>query len=282
MPQKTLLQEAIASPGKRPLIFIFMIGLLLAVAANGLSTLILEVLGTWLEKTFEIKKVFWQMSIVTSIILLLTFWLMRAGELIRKLFSRSTLAIRDANVIAMNETTFEGLIVFVSSGNNPPAKIAIEHHWQNRKGKLEHCWLISTEESLSNAVQISKDFIEAGVPSSTFHLGNEYLMANVESLKHQISLVITKQQMNDPNYIHNLINCIYEDGAEKFGMDESEIIADYTGGSKSATAGIVLAGASPHRRLQYIVSDFDPVSKTVSNSEVNEVRISYSVKPISS
>ena len=52
-------------------------------------------------------------------------------------------------------------------------------------------------------------------------------------------------------YIRRLINCIYAD-AQKQKLQESEVIADYTGATKGMTAGIILACTNSNRRLQYI------------------------------
>ncbi|MCX5965168.1 MAG: hypothetical protein NT070_19190 [Cyanobacteria bacterium] len=42
---KNRLTEAIANPGRQPFVFIFVITLVLGIAANGLSSLVLDTLG---------------------------------------------------------------------------------------------------------------------------------------------------------------------------------------------------------------------------------------------
>jgi CRISPR-associated protein (Cas_Cas02710) len=278
MPQKSILQEAIANPGKRPIVFILSIGLLLAVAANGLSTLILEVLGTWVQTKFGVDKAIWQLCVVGLFTISLILGLRRVK--VPKIFYPILNPV--PNVVSMKGKTFEGLVVFVSLGSNPPAKLAIDHNWDNGNGKLVHCWVIGTNDSFPTVEKMLNECEQAGMRSDIFHYGKKYPMTNLDSPGYQIDMVLTNGQMNDPNYIRNLINSIYEDAWEKFGLDESQIIVDYTGGSKSVTAGMVLACASPDRIMQYVVSEYNRETNTIIKSEVNEVRISYYVKPVSS
>jgi CRISPR-associated protein (Cas_Cas02710) len=45
---------------------------------------------------------------------------------------------------------------------------------------------------------------------------------------------------------------IYAEAKDKFNLTEEGIIADYTGGTKSMTSGMVLACTSPNRALQFM------------------------------
>lgn len=86
-----------------------------------------------------------------------------------------------------------------------------------------------------------------------------------------VSLLVPEQFVDDPNYIQRLIQSIYID-AESKGISESKIIADYTGGTKSMTAGMVIACASPNRYLEYIIQS--------DSRAIMEVDISYNMRPV--
>jgi hypothetical protein len=51
--------------------------------------------------------------------------------------------------------------------------------------------------------------------------------------------------------VFELVQQIYKE-AEALGIPRSEIIADYTGGTKSMTAGLILACTEQDRDLQYM------------------------------
>jgi len=66
------------------------------------------------------------------------------------------------------------------------------------------------------------------------------------------------------------------------GWSETDVIADYTGGTKSMTAGTVLACASPDRRLQFMKPGKyreDGTADHQAGSNPYLVDIRYSVRP---
>jgi hypothetical protein len=52
--------------------------------------------------------------------------------------------------------------------------------------------------------------------------------------------------------VHRLVDAIYTEAMEVHGLKEEEVVADYTGGTKSMTSGMVLACASPRRPLHFM------------------------------
>ena len=57
---------------------------------------------------------------------------------------------------------------------------------------------------------------------------------------------------DDPQKSYYLVRSIYEE-AKAFGLSEGDVIADYTGGTKSMTAGMVLAcSTSEERDAEYM------------------------------
>ena len=75
--------------------------------------------------------------------------------------------------------------------------------------------------------------------------------------------------MDDPNHIRRLMEGIYAD-ADRNGLSEAEVIADYTGATKGMTAGILLACTKPERSLQYI--------SQVHYPKIMAVQIAYRLK----
>ncbi len=116
-----------------------------------------------------------------------------------------------------------------------------------------------------------------------------YIYHNTEQAMPPITLVGTSlhvrivdlapELINDPNHIRQLINSIYIQATEQTGLSPIDFIADYTGGTKSMTAGMVLACSKPERKLQYLVSDRDSHGKII-DSQMMKVTLSYRIKAI--
>lgn len=66
---------------------------------------------------------------------------------------------------------------------------------------------------------------------------------------------------------------LYTDEQNNYGLEKSDIIADFTGGTKSMTVGVVLAGATRSRRLQYI-------SQLSEEHPLMEIKIAYKLTPL--
>jgi hypothetical protein len=77
------------------------------------------------------------------------------------------------------------------------------------------------------------------------------------------------------------VDSIYRDATDEMGLAEQSIVADYTGGTKSMTAGMVLACVSPNRRLQYIWNELNE-DRSLKRADFCEVMVSYKIKPIRS
>lgn len=279
MTKKSWLAEALKHPEKHPFIFVFVISLTLAVAGNGLSNLVLDTLCTWLEQQTKVLKLIWQLGVVGGSGSFLALNLTNISALWQSRFRRSIPAQAKVRALAPSNTA-RGLIAFMSLSVESPAKTAISHHWQNGHGKLEHCWLIcGGNDSLAKATELVDLLVANGLPPRMFHFGTTCTYPNPDDRTHQLSLVPNLNLANDPSHIRQIIEAIYNSAeAEPYSLSENDLIIDYTGGTKSMTAGAILAGASPDRRLQYIVSDYDDKNKPI-NSRVMEVDISYQVKP---
>lgn len=259
--------DSLAKPNKYPIIF-FVFTLTLSIAANGLSTLILDTLGTWLETKYGLSKIFWQIVVVSILSIVLFISISNIKRIISNIFGDRSLISEAPEELS---ATFRGLIIFAGLKVDSPAKIAIEHHWKESKGDLEHCWVICGAD---RALTATKEIIKSlKIPESIVHFDCDY-----PSPENPTKLILSPEDANDPNKIRKIVEAIYQHAKDKYDLYDSDIIADYTGGTKSMTAGLVLACASPDRRLQYVLSDY--IDNKPVNPKVMEIKLSYSLKPV--
>lgn len=128
----------------------------------------------------------------------------------------------------------QGLIVLASPEPGiSSAEAAIRYHLS--AGALEHCRLVTGGPgSETSAASLIQKLVGEGVPMARFH-----------------PLPLDPADADNPEAVYRRINQIYEE-AEEAGLREDEIIGDYTGGTKSMTAGMILACTAPRRHLQFM------------------------------
>lgn len=158
----------------------------------------------------------------------------------------------------------KGLIVTASPGAGiSSAEAAIRYH--HGKGKLERCWIITGgENSEAPAKSLVTKLTEEGISRSIF----------------QDFVRLDPEQADNPDEVYKQVDKILRSLPE--GWSESDVIADYTGGTKSITAGMVLACASPDRRLQFMKPNRyreDGTADHPAGSRPYLVDIRYSVRP---
>jgi hypothetical protein len=152
-----------------------------------------------------------------------------------------------------------GAIVIASVGDGiSSAGGAIRHHREG--GRLEHCWIVSAgQESTAQARALIAALVQTEMLPDRLHLK-----------------ALSAEDADNPEAVYQCIEAIYRE-ARVIGLAEDEVIGDYTGGTKSMTAGMVLACASPKRRLQFMkprkytgegradhTAGSDPVAVTIS------------------
>jgi CRISPR-associated protein (Cas_Cas02710) len=276
--KRNILVEAIANPAQQPMVFIFVITLGLGIAANGLSSLVLDLLGNWLEARLGMPKVVWLVTVVIGVVGVVLLGIPAFVEGVRSLVWRNTSWVETTKVVPLQQT-LPGLVILMSLQDGTARK-AILHHWQSGEGELQHCWIIcGGRQSLAAAEAMVSDLVAMGLPRRMFHYGDEMAIADVQNPQVMLALSPSEQRAQDPNYIRRLVEAIYAQAQVQYGLAEEEMIADYTGGTKSMTAGVILACAKPTRRLQYLMSEYDGQLKPV-NSRMMEVMIEYRMKAI--
>jgi hypothetical protein len=136
---------------------------------------------------------------------------------------------------------YPGLILLVSK---PEAcETAIRFHL----GKLKHCWLICSPQTLEQAQALCQKFPQVCVDQP-----------------------IVVNDIYNPLAFRACINAIYRDRLPK-GWQDSDVIADYTGMTAHASVGTVLACVGTARPLQYTPAKFDRQDKIVGS--LNPIRI---------
>ena len=111
--QRNPLLEAIADPSKNFLAFL-LIGIFgLGIISSGISNLLLETLGTWVQKNLGINKVLFQLSVIglIGLTILSTVYFTNLTRRLRLLLGQD--AIEIANVVPLTDTFF-GLIAIAS------------------------------------------------------------------------------------------------------------------------------------------------------------------------
>jgi CRISPR-associated protein (Cas_Cas02710) len=274
---------ALTNPGKYPFISLFFITMVTAVLGNGVSGLVLDTLCTWLDQYTSLTKWGWQAIIVIILSLVLIFNIASLPALIRRLFGERSPYVSKVKPMGP-EVSCRGLIVFMSlykPAQATPAESAILHHWQKKSRTISHCWIICGGTSIQEgaATMLTDRLAEQREAMIFIYEHCEY--PNPDDRKHPLSLVLPSSSIDDPNHIRQVIEAIYVEAEKKFGLAENEILLDYTGGNKSMTAGAVLAGADPDRRLEYMHTDFDEKGNPIwSKTEMMAIDISYRVKPL--
>jgi hypothetical protein len=189
--------------------------------------------------------------------------------LLLELVGRKAASKARSNIVMVQSESVpprKGLIVFSSPGaRTTAAENAIKAHLAS----LEHCWIVAgpdrpwtTPHARANAEQIVAKY-KALKPTMTFHLKE-------------------LDDEHNPEKVFHMVQAIYHE-ARALGLEETDIVADYTGGTASMTAGMVLAcSASEERDAQYMKpKEVTPTGVATAASEAVPVRVDlqFGMKP---
>jgi hypothetical protein len=172
--------KSLGLPDKNPktvLIYLVLGTFGLTLASDALSDLVLNRLGKWLETHWGLNPIAFRLllfgAIASGIVLLI--WLTNWWEL---LTSRpGTIAPEPL------KATLPGLIAVASktpSGVKSAAQAAIEHHWTEGKGNLQHCWIICGGPELEGYARDILSQISGRMPEIA---AGEYLLSDRENSK---------------------------------------------------------------------------------------------------
>ncbi|EKV01100.1 CRISPR-associated protein, Cas02710 family [Leptolyngbya sp. PCC 7375] len=285
--QRNPVLEAIADPTKNFLAFL-LIGIFgLGIISGGISNLLLETLGDWLQNSFGINKILFQLLVVgfISLLILFSIYFTNLARRIRELLGHEEIQIK--NILELTDT-FIGLIAIPSlgrPGKKTPAELAIRHHWKQGRGKLRYCWLICTPDALDSTREflqvLKQECIDDQFGCEIYDQTNHPFppITQIGTSLHIRLMVLDPRCINDPNHIRELVDGLYDTANQQTGLTSPEIIADYTGGTKSMTAGIVLACTEPNRPLQYLLSQYG-ANGEITASQLMKVMLSYRIRAV--
>ncbi|MEW6418836.1 MAG: hypothetical protein AB1480_12065 [Nitrospirota bacterium] len=163
-----------------------------------------------------------------------------------------------------------GLIVLCSIGENISAEQAIRYHYRGLKNEhqdsiLKHCWMITGGDASEQAARnLIVKLVSEGFPNNLFKI-----------------IQISGDDADNPTKVYKIIEDIFKSLPE--GFKESDIISDYTGGTKSMTSGLVLACAIPSRELQFMKPrkyKDDGTADRAAGSDPRAVDIRFKLKEV--
>ena len=121
-----------------------------------------------------------------------------------------------------------GLMLLVSRGEGVrQASWAVQHH----RARLSHLWLVHSSDS-EEIAKLLRTQTEQDLPGIKVRLLQLPNLGSVELAKQLVEQVRTE--------------------AKLAGLEWDDLICDFTGMTKPASAGVVLANVHPHARLQYM------------------------------
>lgn len=217
--------DPLLNPGPVPLIFI--VGIILL---SLISDAVYALVQRWLTTPLNILL----FGLGAIVVLLLLY------RLLQQLFQRK--------IIVRPIRPRPGLIVLISQGRleEIPASTAIRYHFrgeadEREKPTLKHCWLVTSPKSAA---------------AETHHLGGpQSAWQNALDLKQQygdqVYMSIVEIDPDDPADIYTKINNIYSEARSK-QLRPADIVADFSGGTKMMSVGMVLACTPSDRDVEYL------------------------------
>jgi hypothetical protein len=121
MAKRSKIIEALKSPEKYPVIFLFVITIAIAVAGNGISNLLLDNACAFLAEKIPnpLGKIGWQIILILAILLILALFVTNIFGYVQRLFGKRPPYSSKVKPLASDESC-KGLIVFMSK--TPPEK----------------------------------------------------------------------------------------------------------------------------------------------------------------
>lgn len=268
--------EAVTNPTKNFLATFLISTILFSIISNGASGLFWGSFSDWMQQQLGItSKDHLQTYILLGLILLVLalIYATNLAQGFRSLLTRwgiIDVEIPDRASVEVLKRTSPGLIVLMSTRIDSPAEVAIRHHWnQGQIPCLQHCWVICTESSLDYAREMKRSLLEDDIDENRLHLYyGSYELNDLD--QPGLSLIVSDRAADDPETTLRLVNAIFADARTK-GLAETDILVDFTGGTKPMGIGAVLACAAPSRRLEYLAQTQPP--------RLVEVRVAYKIKP---
>ena len=150
-----------------------------------------------------------------------------------------------------------GLILLVSRVES--AQEAIDYHY-SLKGTLEQVWLIPSNDLESEKFGASSQPIAEKIGKVCKEIeAQRGASKGSRSLEVRIMPGVSPADAQDT---FDLVNRIYRHEARRLEMEPGDVVADFTGGTKPMSVGMIMACLPSERSLEYIA--FNPITKTMS------------------
>jgi hypothetical protein len=252
----TRISRRLAQTLGSPTPWIFLFGLL----AVGLMT---EGLATLFDTIFERNPWFaaWFTVGLGIVLLAATLLLFNLPDAVRRWLEKIRKADQKPDVtVVQSVAPRRALVVLVSRGADPPARAAIDYHFQGageESPRLEYCWLLTgpdsdEQSSQVNAAALKQEYEGQGVKTEVYHM----------------------KDPDDPQQVFQTVQNILQFALAQHNLQPQEVIADFTGGTKCMAAGMVLACAAGDWDLQYLKpTKYDEFGRAVKGSPVTPILV---------
>ncbi len=210
-----------------PLLFLTII-YLMGIIANSLTDTIKEISGfeSWLVSIIGLLTLLIIMLILDPVSRFINYLIKRQGTLISN--------------VGKPPKRYKGLIVLCSIGENISAEQAIRYHYKGLQNEykepvLKKCWMLTGGDvSKEAAEKLIAKLVTEHYPSDLFKI-----------------IEMSGADADNPTKVYEIVEGIFKSSVDE-DIYESDIITDYTGGTKSMTAGVVMSCALPSRDLQVL------------------------------
>lgn len=261
--------EILADPTKSFLANFVLGTLVFTIVSDGLSDLFWQWIEDWAKTQPWIGEFSFQLGVRLLLVLLVlaVIYFTRFTDWVKsRLVAMGFLSEPKVANVTPLEKGYPGLIVIMSSKvEDSPAEASIRFHIDS--DRLRYCWIICTNRTWEPARLMVDRLKQSGAGNVRFYYGSEPI-EDVETGE-RLSLLVADELVDDPNHIRKVVEGIYAK-ALACGLGDRDMIADYTGGTKGMTAGMLLACTRVERSLQYI--------SQVNWPQIMEVQIAYRLK----
>jgi hypothetical protein len=242
------LRRTLFDPNRNPLMY-FVAAYFLAVSVNLFSS---EPWLPWVK---------WGLEVGTPLVILV---ILLSPAAVRRLWPWGREVEPETTVYEARHC--RGLVVLASPGPGiATAAKAVDFH--SRLGDhLQTVWIFCSDSSGANADKLHRELADA-------HPALEIVMQRM-----------TDAAFQDIESIEERIESEVYASLEARGWSDSDVILDFTGGTKTTTAGAILAGLPQARRMEFVPADrrdaegrvIDPLAA----GNPREIRIDYRMKRV--
>lgn len=152
-----------------------------------------------------------------------------------------------------------GLIILVSNADH--ALHAIRYHYVT-KGTLRYVWLIPSNDAENERFGKGTGETTKMIKARCDALPGED--TNQDATGRPLDVFVLSQGVSagDAQDTYDLVNRVYRVDADRLRLEPNDVIADFTGGTKPMSVGMIMACLPTDRSLEYVA--FNSSTKTMS------------------